>query len=174
MLRTECARGWRPKDCGTCLRHRTSWPYQYHSNLQLRSAVERRVGRVVRTLSTLLFCAVGTSISTATLSVGAAVSAEPTQFEMGITWRTDLRQVVAEISRCRCQNALLLLLVVLMIHHRWASRLRNQGAAAPAPIKNFVRRSSVAYYLTNFISDPVPQVQACSSIPMVLLAYEVG
>lgn len=50
-----------------------------------------------------------------------------------------------------------------MIQHRWAGPLRNQGAPAPAPIKNFARRSSVAYFLTNFLIGPGPP--SCTSTP---------
>jgi hypothetical protein len=42
------------------------------------------------------------------------------------------------------------LFVILILHHRWAGPLRNQGALRRPPHEIFVRRSCVAYFLTEF------------------------
>jgi hypothetical protein len=57
----------------------------------------------VWTLSTLLFLPSCYIISTCTPPEAGQFHTGPMHFLLGINWRLGLRQIVAEISRCRCQ-----------------------------------------------------------------------
>ena len=90
-LRTECARVWRPKDCGTCLRHPTSQPCPITriSNLgpPLPAGLDRLGGHCPHFFLPSWYI----HFDCRTLRRRASF-AGPTQFEIGSTWRTDLRK----------------------------------------------------------------------------------